>query len=111
MMPRKRHAAVDRFICKNNIGIVQNSEKNCFFKKQNDYGGMNLQKSQESTKEHKSKYQKLKFAMIFVSSCQHKFSNISSTMHCCQMSKAGAGHVDFLIRTKLIGLYNMQAVS
>jgi hypothetical protein len=67
-----------------------------------------LQKSQE---EHKSKYQKLKFVMIFVSSCQHKFSNISSTMHCCQMSKADAGHVDFLIRTKLIGLYIIQAVS
>jgi hypothetical protein len=33
---------------------------------------------------------------------------IGSTMHCCQMSKdskADAGHVDFLIRTKLIGLY------
>jgi hypothetical protein len=71
-----------------------------------------LQKSQESTKEHKSKYQKLKFVMILiVSSCQHKCSNISSTMHCCQMSKADAGHVDFLIRTKLIGLYNIQAVS
>jgi hypothetical protein len=34
----------------------------------------------------------------------NKFSNIGRTMHCCQMSKADAGHVDFLIRTKLIRL-------
>jgi hypothetical protein len=44
------------------------------------------------------------FVMTSVSSCQHKFSNIGSSMHCCQMSKADAPHVDFLIRTKLIGL-------
>jgi hypothetical protein len=28
-----------------------------------------------------------------------QFSNIGRTMHCCQMSKADVGHVDFLIRT------------
>jgi hypothetical protein len=43
--------------------------------------------------------------MISVSCCLNKFSNIDRTMHCCQMSKADAGHVDFLIRTKLIGLH------
>jgi hypothetical protein len=66
---------------------------------------MNLQKNHESTKEYNSKFQKLKFVMItFVPRCQYKFLSIGSTMHCCQMSKADAGHVDFLIRTKLIGL-------
>jgi hypothetical protein len=63
-----------------------------------------LQKNHESTKEHNSRSQKLKFVMTFVSRCQYKFLNIGSTMHCCQMSKADACHVDFLIRTKLIGL-------
>jgi hypothetical protein len=52
---------------------------------------MNLQKNQKSTKEHNSIFQKLKFVMSSV-------SNIGSTMHCCQMSKVDAGHVDFLIR-------------
>jgi hypothetical protein len=52
---------------------------------------MNLQKNHESTKEHNSKSRKFKFVMIFVSRCQQKFSNIGSTMHCCQMSKADAG--------------------
>jgi hypothetical protein len=67
---------------------------------------MNLQKNHESTKEHNSKSQKLKFVMIFVPRCQYKFSNIGSTMHRCQMSKADAGHVDFLIRTIIKnGLY------
>jgi hypothetical protein len=42
--------------------------------------------------------------MIFVPKYQYKCSNIGSTMHCCQMSKADAGYVEFLIRTKLIGL-------
>jgi hypothetical protein len=65
---------------------------------------MTLQKNHESTKEHNSKSQKLKFVMIFVPKCQYKCSNIGSTMHCCQMSKADAGYVEFLIRTKLIGL-------
>jgi hypothetical protein len=41
---------------------------------------------------------------ISVSCCLNKFSNIGRTMDYCQMSKADAGHVDFLIRTKLIGL-------
>jgi SH3-like domain-containing protein len=68
----------------------------------NENGGINLQKNQESTKEHNSKFQK--FVMTSVSHCQHNFSNIDSTMHCCQMSKADPDHVDFLIRTKLIGL-------
>jgi hypothetical protein len=36
---------------------------------------MNLQKNQESTKEHNSKFQKLKFVVTSVSSCQYKFSN------------------------------------
>jgi hypothetical protein len=78
--------------------------KELFFEKQNENGGMNLQKNHESTKEHNSKSQKLKFVMTFVSRYQYKFLNIGSTMHCCQMSEADAGHVDFLIRTKLIGL-------
>jgi DNA-binding NarL/FixJ family response regulator len=38
---------------------------------------MNLQKNQESTKEHNSKFQKLKFVVTSVSSCQYKFSNIA----------------------------------
>jgi hypothetical protein len=63
-----------------------------FFQKQNENGGMNLQKNQESKKKS-------------VPSCQYNlFSNIGSTMHCRQVSKVDAGHVDFLIRTKLIGL-------
>jgi hypothetical protein len=57
-------------------------------------GGINLQKKQESTKEHNLKSQKLKFVITSVSSCQHKFSNIGRTMHCCQMSKTDADHVD-----------------
>jgi hypothetical protein len=67
---------------------------------------MNLQKNQESTKEHNSKSQKLKFVMISISFSLHtrKFSNIGSIMRCCQMSKADAGHVDFLTRTNLMGL-------
>jgi hypothetical protein len=55
---------------KNNIVLL-------FFEKQNENGGMNLQKTQESTKEPNSKSQQLK--LTFVSSCQHKFSNIGST--------------------------------
>jgi hypothetical protein len=38
---------------------------------------MNLQKNQENTKEHNSKFQKLKFVVTSVSSCQYKFSNIA----------------------------------
>jgi hypothetical protein len=57
---------------KNNIVLL-------FFEKQNENGGMNLQKTQENTKEPSSKSQKLKFVMTFVSSCQHKFSIIGST--------------------------------
>jgi hypothetical protein len=78
--------------------------KQLFFEKQNENGGMSLQKNHERTKGHNSKSQKLKFVMIFVSRCQYKISNIGSTVHYCQTSKADAGHVDFLIRTKLIGL-------
>jgi hypothetical protein len=43
-----------------------------------------LQKNHESTKEHNSKSQKLKFVMIFVSTCQYKFSNIGSTAVKCR---------------------------
>jgi hypothetical protein len=44
---------------------------------------MHLQKNLESPKEHSndSKSQQLKFVMTSVSSCQHKFSNIGSTMY------------------------------
>jgi hypothetical protein len=77
-----------------------------FFERQNENGGMNLQKIQESTKEDNAKCQKLKFVMIFISFCLHKFSNIGSIMRCCQMSKADAGHVDSRLglTTNLIGL-------
>jgi hypothetical protein len=80
----------------------KSSEGSGFFERQNENGGMNLQKNQESTKEHNSKSQKLTFGMISVSCCLNKFSNIGSIMHCCQMSKADAGHVDFLTQTNLI---------
>jgi predicted 3-demethylubiquinone-9 3-methyltransferase (glyoxalase superfamily) len=36
-----------------------------FFEKQNENGRVNLQKNQESTKEHNSKCQKLKFVMTW----------------------------------------------
>jgi hypothetical protein len=84
------------------ILILCRTLKKLFFENQIENGGVNLQKNQESTKEQNSKCQKLKFV---ISSCQRKFSNIGSTWHCCQMSKADAGHVDFLIRTNFIGLY------
>jgi hypothetical protein len=37
--------------------------KKLFYEKQNESGGMKLQKNQESTKEHNSVSQKLKFVM------------------------------------------------
>jgi hypothetical protein len=64
-----------------------------FFGKQNENGGMNLQKNHESTKGHNAKSQKLKFLRTFVSRCHYKFLNIGSTTHWCQMSKADAGQV------------------
>jgi hypothetical protein len=60
---------------------------------------MNLQKKTKKARKNVTQNLKLKFVMTSVSSCQHTFSNIASTMHCCQMSKSDADHVDFLIRT------------
>jgi hypothetical protein len=52
-----------------NVNHEKSSEKNCFFEKQNENGGMNLLKNHDSTKEHNSKSQKLKFVMRSVSGC------------------------------------------
>jgi hypothetical protein len=82
MMPTKSYAA--------------SGQIHLFFEKQNENGRVNLQKNQESTKIE---------ICNDMASCQQKFSNIGSTWHCCQMSKADAGHADFLIRTNFLGLY------
>jgi hypothetical protein len=53
---KRRDSFVEFIIAKIlRIGIAQRSEKNCSLKKKNENGGINLQKNQESTKEHNSK--------------------------------------------------------
>jgi hypothetical protein len=72
---------------------LENFWKGLLFEKQNENVEISLQKNEESTKEHKSKSQVANMNFQIV---------VCSPMHCCQMSKAAVGHVDFLIQIKLI---------